>query len=162
MTYKGLLKSMVAGVAFVIACACGSSKEVVDPKVMLAYGKEPNEQNMEALSKSYGNVISKSRKSGMKEPGVYSDYAVMLVKQGKRAEANGWFNKEMEAFPSSRGYVMQLKRRLIPEYQDNNSTNMANTDPAEAEAKPAATDKTAKGKEPASSAKGKKKSSKKR
>ena len=52
----------------------------------------------------------------------------MMVKQGKRAEANGWFNKEMEAFPSSRDYVMQLKRKLIPEYQDNNSTSAADAD----------------------------------
>lgn len=128
MTVKGIAKSMAAGLIFAISLSCGGSKEVIDPKAMLAYGKEPNEQNLDVLSKSYGAVINKNRKSGIKTPGVYSDYAVMMVKQGKRAEANGWFNKEMEAFPSSRDYVMQLKRKLIPEYQDNNSTSAADAD----------------------------------
>ena len=128
MTLKGIAKIMAAGLIFAISLSCGGSKEVIDPKAMLAYGKEPNEQNLDVLSKSYGAVINKNRKSGIKTPGVYSDYAVMMVKQGKRAEANGWFNKEMEAFPSSRDYVMQLKRKLIPEYQDNNSTSAADAD----------------------------------
>lgn len=128
MTVKGIAKIMAAGLIFAISLSCGGSKEVIDPKAMLAYGKEPNEQNLDVLSKSYGAVINKNRKSGIKTPGVYSDYAVMMVKQGKRAEANGWFNKEMEAFPSSRDYVMQLKRKLIPEYQDNNSTSAADAD----------------------------------
>ena len=128
MTLKGIVKTMAAGLIFAISLSCGGSKEVVDPKALLAYGKEPNEQNLEVLSKSYSAVIGKNRKSGVKTPGLYSDYAVTLVKQGKRAEANGWFNKEMEAFPSSRDYVMQLKRRLIPEYQDNNSTSAADAD----------------------------------
>jgi hypothetical protein len=133
MTVKGIAKIMAAGLIFAISLSCGGSKEVIDPKAMLAYGKEPNEQNLDVLSKSYGAVINKNRKSGIKTPGVYSDYAVMMVKQGKRAEANGWFNKEMEAFPSSRGYVMQLKRRLIPEYQDDNSTTAAAADTVMAE-----------------------------
>ena len=128
MTLKGIVKTMTEGLIFAIVLSCGGSKEVVDPKALLAYGKEPNEQNLEVLSKSYSAVIGKNRKSGEKTPGLYSDYAVTLVKQGKRAEANGWFNKEMEAFPSSRSYVMQLKRRLIPEYQDNNSTSAADAD----------------------------------
>lgn len=128
MTIKGLMKTLAAGLIMLTAMSCGGNKNLIDPKAMLSYGKEPNEQTMEVLSKNYSGVISKNRKSGITTPGIYSDYAVMLVKQGKRAEANGWFNKEMEAFPSSRGYVMQLKRRLIPEYQDNNSTSAADSD----------------------------------
>lgn len=133
MTLKGLIKTFVAGLIFVTTVSCGGNKEMIDTKAMLAYNKEPNEQNMEVLSKSYSAYINKNRKSGVKVPGIYSDYAVMLVKQGKRAEANGWFNKEMEAFPSSRSYVLQLKRRLIPEYQDNNSTEAADNDTIAAE-----------------------------
>lgn len=133
MIIKGLLKTMAAGLLLATIISCGGNKSFIDPKAMLAYGKEPNEQNMEVLSKSYSGVISKNRKSGETSPGVYSDYAVMMVKQGKRAEANGWFNKEMEAYPSSRPYVMQLKRKLIPEYQDNNSTSAADADTLAAE-----------------------------
>lgn len=128
MTIKGIIKTIAAGLILATAMSCGSEKAVIDPDIMLAYGKEPNEQNMDALSKNYSTVIGKNRKNKEKDPGIYCDYAVMLVKQGKRAEANGYFNKEMEAFPSSRGYVMQLKRRLIPEYQDDNSTSAADAD----------------------------------
>lgn len=133
MTIKGIIKTIAAGLILATAMSCGGNKAVIDPDIMLAYGKQPNEQNLEALSKNYSTVIGKNRKIKDKDPGIYSDYAVMLVKQGKRAEANGYFNKEMEAFPSSRGYVMQLKRRLIPEYQDDNSTTAADTDTVMAE-----------------------------
>lgn len=111
---------MAVGVVSLMA-SCGSSATLVDQMALLAYSKEPSQANLETLSKSYGTVINRNRKTGIKQPGVYSDYAVSLVAQGKRAEANNWFNKEMEAFPSSRAYVMQLKRQLIPEYQNDNS-----------------------------------------
>ncbi len=133
MRLKGLLKILAAGLVFFTTLSCGGNKEIIDPKALLTYGKEPSEQNMEVLSKSYSAVIGKNRKSGVKTPGIYSDYAVMLAKQGRRAEANGWFNKEMEAFPSSRSYVLQLKRRLIPEYQDDNSTTITDSDSTIAE-----------------------------
>lgn len=128
MTIKALFKTLAAGLILVTAISCGGNKSLIDTKALLAYGKEPNEQNMDVLSKSYSSFINKNRKTNQKNPGIYSDYAVMLVKQGKRAEANGYFNKEMEAFPSSRSYVLQLKRKLIPEYQDDNSTSAADAD----------------------------------
>lgn len=133
MTIRNLLETIAAALILATVASCGGDKSLIDPKAMLAYGKEPSEQNLDALSKSYSATINKNRKKGPANPGIYSDYAVMLVKQGKRAEANGWFNKEMEAFPSSRGYVLQLKRRLIPEYQDNNSTSAADADTTAAE-----------------------------
>ena len=128
MTIKGLLKTIAAMLIFATTLSCGGSRQMVDPKAMLAYGKEPNELTLDVLSKSYSSVISKNRKTGINTPGIYSDYAVILVKQGKRAEANGWFNKEMETFPSSRSYVMQLKSRLIPEYMDDSSTSVSISD----------------------------------
>lgn len=107
-----------------LMAACKSSAPTVDPAAMLNYCKEQNDATTESLSKAYGSVINKSRKTGLKQPGIYSDYAVTLVKQGKRAEANSWFNKEIEAFPASRAYVTNLKRMLIPEYINNNSVNV--------------------------------------
>ncbi len=112
--------TVITGITVLLA-ACKGNKAVIDPTVRLAYEKEPTAENMENLSKAYAGFINKNRKTGKKEPGIYSDYAVTLVKLGRRAEANSWFNKEMEAYPSSRQYVMQLKRMLIPEYQNNNS-----------------------------------------
>ncbi len=118
---KDNIKKALTICSIALMVGCGGTRYTVDEKVLLEYGKEPNEINTENLSKSYATVINKSRKTGLKEAGVYCDYAVTLVKQGKRAEANNWFNKEMEAFPSSKSYVMQLKRLLIPEYQNDNT-----------------------------------------
>ena len=124
MTIKNILTSgLILGV-MAVATSCGGSQPLVDPTVELAYSKEPTAANLENLAKAYGSTINKNRKTGEKQPGLYSDYAVALVKQGRRAEANSWFNKEMAEYPVSRAYVMQLKRQLIPEYQDNNAINM--------------------------------------
>lgn len=114
---------ILALVATALAAACSSTQPVVDQSVMLAYCKEPNSANLDNLSKNYSSLINKTRKTGLKQPGVYSDYAVALVKQGRRAEANSWFNKEIAEFASSKGYVMQLKRTLLPEYVNDNSIN---------------------------------------
>ena len=119
-----------------VLTSCSSSKPTVDATTLLAYCKEPNTANLENLSKNYGTVINKSRKTGMKTPSVYSDYAVTLVKQGKRAEANSWFNREMSDFPSSKGYVMQLKRTLIPEYINDNSITVKEATTEESDALP--------------------------
>ncbi|MBP5547759.1 MAG: DUF4810 domain-containing protein [Bacteroidales bacterium] len=142
------LKTITLAVIAVLAMSCSDSRPLVDETVMLAYGKNPSTENLNNLANNYGTVINKCRKTGIKEPGIYSDYAVALVKQGKRAEANNWFNKEMDAFPSSRGYVMQLKRQLIPEYQDDNSikdndASVNNEESALSPAKRAAAEKRA-------------------
>ena len=124
MTIKHTLKTILIICGLSIATACKSSAPTIDPIVMLNYCKEPTTATLDNLSKNYGSVINKSRKTGVKQPGIYSDYAVTLVQLGKRAEANSWFNKEMEAFPASRTYVAQLKRMLLPEYVNNNSINV--------------------------------------
>ncbi len=152
MTIKHTLKTILIICGLSVAAACKSSAPTIDPIVMLNYCKEPTTATLENLSKSYGSVINKSRKTGVKQPGIYSDYAVTLVQLGKRAEANSWFNKEMEAFPASRTYVVQLKRMLLPEYVDNNSINV-NEASVEDDSSQEASTKAQAGKDKASSKK---------
>ncbi len=121
MNIKNRVKLVLIIITGAVAASCGSSQPVVDPVVRLAYETDPNDANTENLAKSYGSIINKTRKSGLKQPGIYCDYAVALAGMGRRAEANSWFNKEMNDFPSSRQYILQLKKILIPEYQDNNT-----------------------------------------
>lgn len=121
MTKIRIIKSILIAVIAGMLSACGASTTMVDSNVRLAYEKEQNSTNTENLAKQYGSAINKNRKSGVKEPGLYCDYAVALVAQGKRAEANSWFNREMSEFPASRQLVLQLKKELIPEYQNNNT-----------------------------------------
>ena len=111
--------ALIAAVASLLS-SCGASTTMVDPTVRLAYEKEQNDVNSENLAKQYSSTINKNRKTGVKEPGLYCDYAVALVAQGMHAEANSWFNREMEEFPVSKQLVMQLKKELIPEYLNEN------------------------------------------
>lgn len=120
---KRLFRFILFFVSMAAVAACSSSQPVVDPPTLLAFCKDPSSANMDNLSKNYASMINKTRKTGLKQPGIYSDYAVTLVKQGRRAEANTWFNKEIAEFASSRGYVMQLKRTLLPEYVNDNTIN---------------------------------------
>lgn len=121
-------------VATVAACSSKKAVVVVDETVKLAYLKEPDAQHTEAFSKNLGATLNKNRKRSDQEPGMMCDYAVTLVKQDRRAEANSWFNKEMEAFPSSRPYVLKLKSVLLPEYlNDNSIREFGNADSASAE-----------------------------
>ncbi|MBR3557596.1 MAG: DUF4810 domain-containing protein [Bacteroidales bacterium] len=127
MKIKSIAKLLLAAAIMQVAVACGGSKPVIDPLARLAYEQNASQENLVNLTKAYASYINKCRKTGDSEPGVYSEYAVLLLKSGgSRAEANSWFNKEMERYPSSRGYVMELKRKLIPEYQNNNSITTEN------------------------------------
>ena len=101
-----LLKTAAMLSVVLLVAACSSKKAVVtvDETVKLAYLKEPDAQHTEAFSKNLGATLNKNRKRSEQEPGMMSDYAVTLVKLDRRAEANSWFNKEMEAFPASRPY----------------------------------------------------------
>lgn len=111
-----------------LMAACDSGQPMVrDPKVMLAYEMDPSTDNMVNLSKAYSTTINKIRKTGERYPGLYSDYAVTLALQGKASEANVWFNNEMEAFPSSKKYVMQLKKQMIPQFL-NDTTHFLDMD----------------------------------
>ncbi|MCR4815864.1 MAG: DUF4810 domain-containing protein [Bacteroidales bacterium] len=130
MNKKRIIKSLMTTAVAALLSSCGSSLAVVDPVTMLTYGKDPTEENLENLAKNYSSVINKNRKSGEKQPGVFSDYAVALARQGKHAEANTWFNMEMSTFPSSRSYVLKLKQTMIPEYINDNSINIKAADGA--------------------------------
>lgn len=124
MRLTRILKCLSVGVLLLMMSGCGSSEAIVDPMAMLAYGKDPSDQNLESLAKSYSTVINRNRKTGLKQSAIYSDYAVALIKQGRRAEANSWMNKEMNDFPESRGYILKLKTLLIPEYANDNSIDL--------------------------------------
>ena len=113
--------ALLCSVLLVVACSSKKAVVTVDETVKLAYLKEPDAQHTEAFSKHLGATLNKNRKRSEQEPGMMSDYAVTLVKLDRRAEANSWFNQEMEAFPASRPYILKLKSELLPEYVNDNT-----------------------------------------
>lgn len=124
MQRKNAIKSLLVATGLALLTACGSSEYLVkDPLVMLEYGKSPDEVSLENLTKAYSSAINKNRKANITEPGLFADYACALALQGRAQEANVYFNKEMEAYPSSRNYVLQLKKKLIPQFLNSNEIN---------------------------------------
>lgn len=131
--------AIVAAIGLLLLLGGCSSKQylVNDPKVLLAYRMDPNEGNLESLSKAYASAINQNRREGVKQPGLFADYAVTLALLDKREEANKWFNNEVAAFPTSGKYVNQLKLKLVPEYAEDTTTASEVTievEPAEADA----------------------------
>lgn len=112
-----------------------------DPTISLAYLMNSSTESLNNLSKAYGTTINRTRKSKYKQPGLCSDYAVTLALLGNHAEANKWFNKEVADFPSSRPYVLQLKKQLIPELMNDNT--QASDDDIVVEEAPVETSKAA-------------------
>ena len=129
MTFKKITGMVFLAGFVVLMASCGGADYLVkDPNVMLTYLKESTPESMDNLAKAYSSTINKNRRSNKTYPGLFSDYAVVLAQQGKAAEANVWFNKEMDAFPVTRTYVMQLKRQLVPQFlNDTSSTFMSDT-----------------------------------
>lgn len=132
--FLGILVVLLAANIF---SGCKSSAAFVkDPTVPLAYLKDPSNGNLDNLAKAYSSQINKNRKAGIKQPGLFSDYAVCLALLGNRQEANKWFNNEAATFPNSRNYVTALKKALVPEFVDDQTqaTGNATADVDEADA----------------------------
>jgi len=122
MSIRKSLYCLLVISATLLVAGCGSRQYLVsDPTLILNYLKDSSSENLSNLSKAYGTAINRNRKKDVKQPGLFADYAVTLALQGKASEANQWFNKEIETFPSSRSYVMQLKEQLIPQYLNDNT-----------------------------------------
>lgn len=125
MNIAATVKTAIFATLGLLLAGCGSTEYLVkDPLVMLEYGKNPSEENLDNLLKAYNAAINKNRKAHVEVQGLYSDYACALALSGRATEANVWFNKEMETFPTSKAYVMQLKKQLIPQFLNSSDTSL--------------------------------------
>lgn len=114
-----LLYGSAIAILLAAMSGCGSQEYLVkDPTVLLTYQLAPNNENLENLAKAYNAQINKNRKAGIVEPGLCSDYAVVLAKLGRMDEANQYFNQEMSTFPSSATYVKTLQKQLSDAYEE--------------------------------------------
>jgi len=120
MKRKVILLSAVGLFAAGLLSSCSNQRSLVeDPSISLNYLLNPTEDNLNNLSKAYGTAINHNRKSGVKQPGLCSEYAITLALMGNQEEANKWFNKEVADFPASRDYVLALKKVYCPAYESD-------------------------------------------
>lgn len=114
-------------VVIVAVCSlygCGNYNYLVeDEALLLAYQTDTTPVGLINLSKAYGEAVKNNDKDGIKQPGLYSDYATSLAMLGMREESNKWFNREMITYPSSARYINCIKLQLIPEFAMDTTSN---------------------------------------
>ena len=86
------------------------------PRVeMLDYQARGTYGSLYSLAVAHGRAINEAVKADTLHPGMYAEYGVALALMGHRDAACRMLNAEMKTFPESRGMVMRVKQRLMPD-----------------------------------------------
>lgn len=75
--------------------------------------QEPTEEHLSEHIESIHDVIEESNDYSLRvPPGVYAEYAGLLMKQGKVAEARKYFLLEKEVYPESAFFMDRMLKQL--------------------------------------------------
>ena len=75
--------------------------------------KEPTPETYARHEKSLRNVIETSNKKNLRvPPGIYCELGYLLNTQGKAAEAENYFNLEIQTYPESVKFVTFVRNNL--------------------------------------------------
>ena len=120
---KSSIKKIVlgCGVAAVAACmmtSCGSDKALYSwqnyQSASYNYSKEPTEENAQKLLEAFSRM-EKKVKQGSRQvlpPGACAEKAYILLKAGKREEAQQLFDLELKNYPESKAFIEKIKKQL--------------------------------------------------
>ena len=73
------------------------------------YIKNSDEKSTNELVETYKKIIEKQEGTrGVVPPGIYGDYAFILMKQNKNAEAKVMLQKEIELYPESKIFMDRI------------------------------------------------------
>jgi hypothetical protein len=73
------------------------------------YIKKSDEKSTNDLVESYKKIIAKQEGTrGLVPPGIYADYAFLLMKQNKNTEAQVMLEKEIELYPESKIFMDRI------------------------------------------------------
>lgn len=78
-----------------------------------SYIKNADERSFEELTNTYQEIID--NQTGSREvvpPGIYADYAYLLLENGKTEEAKAMFEKEIELYPESAVFIKNILARI--------------------------------------------------
>ena len=98
-------KILIAGMALVLA-ACVAKPTMYYwgdySATLYQYKAEPSDETLAQHYLSIQDVFNKSQEYGLRvPPGVNAEYATLLLKQGKKADALVYFEKEKATYPES-------------------------------------------------------------
>lgn len=80
----------------------------------IAYSKNTDDKkSLQKYEKELKKIISYDNVG----PTIYSEYAFVLVKLGKKDEAKAYFEKEMQKFPESTVFIKNVIKKIYGENQ---------------------------------------------
>lgn len=110
---RALLLFLVSVFALLTGCVSQNGPQYVwkDYSSSLYYIKKtPSEEGFKYHKDLLLTIIEESKTSNVRvPPGVYCEYGYVLLKEGKRQEAFGYFDLEEQTYPESRVFIRNLK-----------------------------------------------------
>jgi len=110
---RSLLLFLVSIFALLAGCASQNRPQYVwkDYSSSLYYIKKtPSEESLKYHKDLLLTIIEESKSSNVRvPPGVYCEYGYVLLKEGKKQEAFGYFDLEEQTYPESKVFIRNLK-----------------------------------------------------
>jgi hypothetical protein len=110
-----LLVALFALIAGAVGCATQPQLYYFGDysRALYHHKKNPTPETLAAYETSLRKVIQTSSKKNLRvPPGVYCELAYLLHGQGKAAEANGFFDLEVQTYPESTKFVAFVRSNL--------------------------------------------------
>lgn len=110
---RSLVLFFVSIFALLAGCASQNRPRYVwkDYSSSLYYIKKtPTEESLKYHKNLLLAIIEESKSSNVRvPPGVYCEYGYILLKEGKKQEAFGYFDLEEQTYPESKVFIQNLK-----------------------------------------------------
>ena len=117
MLFNNITRLFIVGVVIVISLVgCKSQRNITRSQdLFLLYEMYPAKETMAPIEKGFRTMVKKKDKETVYEQGFCAEYAVALAVMEKYDDAFEWFNKEVKDYPLSEGYILALKKEMIPD-----------------------------------------------
>lgn len=111
------MKNLILCTAIILLSACTAKPKMYYwgdySETLYQLKSEPTEEHLLEHYESIEDVISESAEYGIKvPPGVYAEYAGLLMQQGKVADAKKYFLLEKQTYPESTFFMDRMIKQL--------------------------------------------------
>src|SRR5208337_1709468 len=80
------------------------------PTTLYQYKKAPTDENLQKHKDCLDTIMKESADKNLRvPPGVYCEYGFILLKQGKKDEAEKYFDLEAKTYPEAVVFVQNIK-----------------------------------------------------
>lgn len=105
-------------VSIVILSACTAHKKLYYwgkySSSLYSLKKAPGDENLQKYKQTLIEIINKSEKKNKKvPPGLYCEYAYILLKEGNVNDALNYFSLEEKTYPESKLFIEKIKKKIV-------------------------------------------------